>query len=247
MQLQGHVRLVAACRLQPRQMVLLYGCPGTGKTLLSQAIAHHAGAMWFDLSPRNLDGKYTGKAIVNMLHNVSFPLHSCLACKWNSGKACDIWLLTLACGMRLVGIVQQYVSKVCSRCERWRMTDRSVCLQVVKMAKALAPSVIYIDEVEKVYPCLCAVQAALSCENLNGCWIVSPTACRHACIADRSCASHAGVHHGQKKAEVVRRQPALQSHKERLPEAGAALPLALPHMRCHAGCILQLVMHIELC
>ena len=52
--------------------MLLFGCKGSGKTLLSHAIAHHAGAMWFDISPRNMDGKVVGaKATTTFLHNVS--------------------------------------------------------------------------------------------------------------------------------------------------------------------------------
>ena len=56
--------------MNPRQAVLLLGCKGTGKTLLSRAVAHHAGAMWFDISPRNTDGKFKGKAAATMVHNV---------------------------------------------------------------------------------------------------------------------------------------------------------------------------------
>ena len=60
-------------RLAPKQAVLLAGCKGTGKTLLSHAIAYHVGAMWFDISPAVLDGKYPGKETTLMLHNVSLP------------------------------------------------------------------------------------------------------------------------------------------------------------------------------
>ena len=63
----------------PKQAVLLAGCKGTGKTLVSQAIAYHTGAMWFDLSPAVLNGKYPGKEAVTMLHNVSLPSHVLLA------------------------------------------------------------------------------------------------------------------------------------------------------------------------
>ncbi|KAA6424958.1 MAG: IQ and AAA domain-containing 1-like [Trebouxia sp. A1-2] len=71
--------------------VLLYGAPNTGKTSLCQAVAHAAGANFFDLSPRNTDAKYPGKAVALMIH------------------------------------------------------------MVFKVAKVMAPSVIYIDEIEKVF------------------------------------------------------------------------------------------------
>ncbi len=56
-----------------------------------QAIAHLSGACFFDLTPRNTDGHYPGKAVAMLLH------------------------------------------------------------MVFKVARTMAPSVIYIDEVEKVF------------------------------------------------------------------------------------------------
>ena len=53
--------------------MLLFGSQGSGKSMLSHAIAHHAGAMWLDISPRNTDGKFMGKAVATMMHNVSRP------------------------------------------------------------------------------------------------------------------------------------------------------------------------------
>eukprot|EP00959_Pyramimonas_sp_CCMP1952_P342768 7180901-Pyramimonas_sp.AAC.1 len=70
--------------------LLLYGTPSCGKTLLSYAVANAIGANFFNLSPRNTDAKYPGKAVSMMMH------------------------------------------------------------MVFKVAKTMAPSVIYIDEVEKV-------------------------------------------------------------------------------------------------
>ncbi|KAK3245248.1 hypothetical protein CYMTET_45172 [Cymbomonas tetramitiformis] len=71
--------------------MLFYGLPKSGKTLLSYAVANGIGANFFNLSPRNTDGKYPGKAVQLMIH------------------------------------------------------------MVFKVAKTMAPSVIYIDEVEKVF------------------------------------------------------------------------------------------------
>jgi len=71
--------------------MLLYGCPKTGKTLLAHAVAQAAGANFFNLSPRNTDGKYPGSNVKMMIH------------------------------------------------------------MVFKVARVMAPSVIYIDECEKVF------------------------------------------------------------------------------------------------
>ena len=52
---------------------LLFGAPQTGKTALVHAIAAHAGAALFDLSPRATDGKYPGKAAALMVHMARAP------------------------------------------------------------------------------------------------------------------------------------------------------------------------------
>lgn len=63
-------RRAAACRGPLIKSVLLYGAPTTGKTSLCQSIAHAAGANFIDLSPRNTDAKYPGKAVALMMHMV---------------------------------------------------------------------------------------------------------------------------------------------------------------------------------
>lgn len=50
--------------------VLLYGVKGSGKTLLSQIISNCTGSNFFDISPRNTDGKFTGKQVSIMIHMV---------------------------------------------------------------------------------------------------------------------------------------------------------------------------------
>jgi len=40
---------------------LFYGPPGTGKTLIVRAVVHETNSVLFDMSPINIDGKYTGK------------------------------------------------------------------------------------------------------------------------------------------------------------------------------------------
>ena len=51
--------------------LLLYGLQGTGKSLLSHAIASETGAAFFDISPAVTDGKWPGKAVAGMLATVS--------------------------------------------------------------------------------------------------------------------------------------------------------------------------------
>ena len=69
-----HDRRDDACRAPLIKSVLLYGAPQTGKTSLCQSIAHAAGANFFDLSPRNTDAKYPGKAAALMIHMVRVTL-----------------------------------------------------------------------------------------------------------------------------------------------------------------------------
>jgi ATP-dependent 26S proteasome regulatory subunit len=40
---------------------LFYGPPGTGKTIVVRAIAYETNSVVFDLSPLNIEGKYTNK------------------------------------------------------------------------------------------------------------------------------------------------------------------------------------------
>eukprot|EP00884_Botryococcus_braunii_P013211 jgi/Botrbrau1/21891/Bobra.0249s0020.1 len=59
-----------AARAPAPRTLLLYGAPGSGKTLLSRAVASQVGATWFDLSPAVINGKYPGKAAGLLLHMV---------------------------------------------------------------------------------------------------------------------------------------------------------------------------------
>lgn len=55
--------------------VLLFGPTGTGKSHLSKAIACHAGATWFDLSPSILDGlDLTDKSVASRIVHIVFTL-----------------------------------------------------------------------------------------------------------------------------------------------------------------------------
>jgi AAA+ superfamily predicted ATPase len=40
---------------------LFYGPPGTGKTIVVRAISYETNSVVFDLSPLNIEGKYTNK------------------------------------------------------------------------------------------------------------------------------------------------------------------------------------------
>ena len=61
--------------LSPQQQstLLLYGLQGTGKSLLSSALAAETGAAFFDISPSVTDGKWPGKAVSAMLATVRLP------------------------------------------------------------------------------------------------------------------------------------------------------------------------------
>ena len=50
--------------------LMFYGLEGTGKSLLSHALAAETGAAWFDISPRVTDGKWPGKQIGGFLAQV---------------------------------------------------------------------------------------------------------------------------------------------------------------------------------
>ena len=51
--------------------ILLYGARGTGKSMLVEAVAQATGALLFNLSPRNLEGKFTEKGgATKLLHMV---------------------------------------------------------------------------------------------------------------------------------------------------------------------------------
>ena len=82
-------------RVSHIRTVLLYGHPMTGKTMLSRAIAYEAGANFFDLSPKNTDGKYSGKQVSLLIHMVvdAAPMRSAEGTRYRSSKWQRSWLL----------------------------------------------------------------------------------------------------------------------------------------------------------
>ena len=54
--------------------VLLYGCPGTGKTLLTHAIATATGATLIDLSPTVTSGQYKSKQDISRMVHMGFKM-----------------------------------------------------------------------------------------------------------------------------------------------------------------------------
>jgi hypothetical protein len=95
---------VCKCRVRPPKTVLLYGPAGSGKSLLSNAVAYQAGATMFDLSPAATDGKYRGKQAALMVHMVSWgslaghPMQQlcCRVATMIAGPAVATWPLLLA-------------------------------------------------------------------------------------------------------------------------------------------------------
>lgn len=161
-------------RVPAPRAVLLVGMPGSGKTLVAQAIAHSTGAAFFDLSPRTTDGKWLGKAAATMVRVVSWPAVSYIPdgrCSCIRCIRCIRWPLQL----------YMHGPKWPSTA-RALQTSRQCCLgaqkvrMVVRCAKLLAPSVIYIDEAEKVQ--LRNLLAAIGCYQRGRLFcseIVSPT------------------------------------------------------------------------
>lgn len=80
------------CRAPLIKSVLLYGAPNTGKTSLCQAMAHAAGSNFFDLSPRNTDAKYPGKAVALMVHMVLNPLPDLCCLLPTASQLCCVML-----------------------------------------------------------------------------------------------------------------------------------------------------------
>ncbi|KAA0153265.1 hypothetical protein FNF27_01188 [Cafeteria roenbergensis] len=54
--------------------IMLFGPPGTGKTMLAQGVANDTGAVFFNLSPGNTDGKFTEKSGPAKLLHMVFTL-----------------------------------------------------------------------------------------------------------------------------------------------------------------------------
>ncbi|GMH89959.1 hypothetical protein TrST_g13451 [Triparma strigata] len=54
--------------------VLLYGPPGSGKTLMAQAVANELGALFINLSPDKLEGKFTGNKEATKLMHMAFTV-----------------------------------------------------------------------------------------------------------------------------------------------------------------------------
>ena len=54
--------------------LLLYGPKGCGKTLLAQAVANHTGAVFLNLSPSNLEGKFPEKNGLAKLMHMAFAV-----------------------------------------------------------------------------------------------------------------------------------------------------------------------------
>ena len=50
--------------------IMLYGPSGSGKTMMAQAVANEMGALFINLSPEKLEGKFMGKEATKLMHYV---------------------------------------------------------------------------------------------------------------------------------------------------------------------------------
>lgn len=64
------------CKAKTQQIksLLLYGPKGSGKTLMAEAIANETGAIFMNLSPSNLAGKFQGKTGPTKLMHMAFTV-----------------------------------------------------------------------------------------------------------------------------------------------------------------------------
>ena len=104
---------------------------------MCQAVAHSAGANFFNLTPKHTDGKYTGKTVAMMLHMVS---------QW-PGRLL-LWMLTSLAAYSQVHVMPQtrrqaqYVNSVVSshgtQHVRCALVQTQVCLLWFMLATTLS-------------------------------------------------------------------------------------------------------------
>ena len=140
------------CRAPAPRTVLLYGPRGSGKSLLAAAVAHQAGATLFDVSPAATAGQYAGKAAATMVHMVGGGgeegRRGYLAEETEASSAGSLhgmlsathpaWLWLPPAGLRLPHHLGALPPRL------------PACLQVFKAARALAPSVVLVEDVDQV-------------------------------------------------------------------------------------------------
>lgn len=145
------------CRVPVPKALLLYGAHGSGKTMLAHAIAHESGACLFDISPCVTDGKYAGKAVTMMMHMVStFCLvHLCCcvyACLDNCSplQKCMFVSIIALNFVRKATHAKHDLPSSSLLCMAAAALLSCLFVQVFKVAREVGPSMIYLDDAEKV-------------------------------------------------------------------------------------------------
>ena len=144
-----HIHCMAPCRVPAPKAVLLYGAPGSGKTMLAHAIAHESGGRLFNISPRLTDGKYPGKAATMLMHIVS-PSHLFRELYKTLPEEEPRAEVRTHMNIYITACTGQPADSAMYPASSRHALSVNPIAQVFKVAKALGPSVIYLDDTEKV-------------------------------------------------------------------------------------------------
>ena len=128
-----HPQLFKTIGVKPPKGILLYGPPGSGKTLIARAVANETGAFFFLINGPEIMSKLAGESESN-LRKVRLQPHTAVGelSQWSREHAL---LCTTHC------------------CGGGRLPDPTHCFaQAFEEAEKNAPSIIFIDEIDSIAP-----------------------------------------------------------------------------------------------